>query len=192
MGMVGQVIGSIGGGVYSDKFGRKNAIIVSERLWMQSFHVLFTITILVNIQSFAKDWRILIVLKTWKMRQSLACQFLACQFSTAFFRNFSVQKLTFINKPPSFGVFYRNFWSKLKLCGIDRVSELLRKWFWSKIGDLDEAHQKFLEFWNFREFLENASIFGERLYVLVAVRNRLERWRPRTWVRSTLLINSIC
>ena len=32
MGMVGQVIGSIGGGVYSDKFGRKNAIIVSERL----------------------------------------------------------------------------------------------------------------------------------------------------------------
>ena len=32
MGMVGQVIGSIGGGVYSDKFGRKNAIIVWERL----------------------------------------------------------------------------------------------------------------------------------------------------------------
>ena len=136
----------------------------------------------VQVQSLAKNWRILIVLKTWKMRQSLACQFLACQFSTAFFRNFSVQKLTFINKPPSFGVFYRNFWSKLKLCGIDRVSELLRKWFWSKIRDFDKAHQKFLEFWNFREFLENVSIFGERLYFA----------GPRTYLLEIVVVCTSC
>ena len=46
MGMVGQVIGSIGGGVYSDKFGRKNAIIVSERLQTQSLQMFFTNIIL--------------------------------------------------------------------------------------------------------------------------------------------------
>ena len=61
------------------------------------------------IQSFAKDWRILIVLKTWKMRQSLACQSLACQFLTAFFRNFLVQKLTFVN----FGDILKRFLTKL-------------------------------------------------------------------------------
>ena len=35
------------------------------------------------VQSFAKDWRILIVLKTWKMRQCLTCQSLAkdCRIS---------------------------------------------------------------------------------------------------------------
>ena len=37
----------------------------------------------VQVQSLAKDWRLLIVLKAWKMRQSLACQ-----FWTAFSRNF--------------------------------------------------------------------------------------------------------
>ena len=51
----------------------------------------------INIQSFAKDWRIFIVVKTWKMRQSLACQSLACHFLTAFSGIFLVQKLTFIN-----------------------------------------------------------------------------------------------
>ena len=38
-----------------------------------------------DIQCFAKDWRFLIVLTTWKMRQSLACSFL-----TLFSQNFLV------------------------------------------------------------------------------------------------------
>ena len=125
-----------------------------------------------KVQSFAKDWRIFIVVKTWKMRQSLACQSLACHFLTAFSGIFLVQKLTFIN----FGgilkmIFYEirwrnhNFWSKSGLCGINRVAELFGKWFWPKIGDFDKAHQEILEFWKFREFLENASIFGGRLYL---------------------------
>ena len=44
-----------------------------------NFWIFWTI-LKTHVQSFAKDWRILIVLKTWKMRQSLACQSLACQF----------------------------------------------------------------------------------------------------------------
>ena len=58
----------------------------------------------VVLQSFAKNWRILIVLKTWKMRQSLACQFLI-----AFSRNYLVQKLTYI----IFGDILNKFFSKL-------------------------------------------------------------------------------
>ena len=67
-------------------------------------------------------------------------------------RNFLVQKLTVIK------VFYeirqrnhftgRDRWA----LGIDRVSELLRKCFWPKIGDFDKAHQKFWNFENFENF----------------------------------------
>ena len=69
-----------------------------------------------------------------------------------FQRNFLVQKLTVIK------VFYeirqrnhftgRDRWA----LGIDRVSELLRKCFWPKIGDFDKAHQKFWNFENFENF----------------------------------------
>ena len=122
---------------------------------------------IIYVQSFAKDWRIFIVLKTWKMRQSLACQFL-----TAFSRNFLVKKIDNYKFWGHFEkVFYeirqrnrftgRDRWT----LGIDWASELLRKCFWPKIGDFDKAHQKILEFWKFREFLENASIFGDRLYI---------------------------
>ena len=46
------------------------------------------IVIVIKVQSLAKDWHILCVLKTWKMCQSLACQSLACQFLTVFSRHF--------------------------------------------------------------------------------------------------------
>ena len=42
------------------------------------------VTLISILQWFAKDWRILIVLSTWKMRQSLACQFLTLFFPKFF------------------------------------------------------------------------------------------------------------
>jgi len=50
--------------------------------------------ICINIwQSFVKDLRILIVLKTWKIRQSSARQSLACQFFDCIFSNFFGPKI---------------------------------------------------------------------------------------------------
>jgi len=107
-------------------------------------------------------------LKTWKMCQSLACQFLT-DFSDIFWsKNWYFQ----ISRAEYTWILYHNF------DDFDQKLRILTKnrEFWPKIGDFDQKleiltrlYQNFLNFENFANFHKNVSIFGvsifgERLY----------------------------